>query len=75
MLFLCEQALVKLGDVKLVEVSDKNYLAYAEIDETHYGTHTQDIIEGLGFILNTLTEHCSDRDIEVKGKSKRISYP
>ena len=68
------EKLVKLGDVKLVEVSDKNYLAYAEIDETHYETHTQDIIEGLGFILNTLTEHCSDRDIEVKGKSKRISY-
>ena len=68
------EKLVKLGDVKLVEVSDKNYLAYAEIDETHYETHTQDIIEGLGFILNTLTEHCKDSIIEEKGNSKRKSY-
>ncbi|WP_295068359.1 hypothetical protein [Ruminococcus sp.] len=68
------EKIVKLGDVKLVEVSDKNYLAYAEIDETHYETNTQDIIEGLGFIQKTLTEHCSDREIELKGKSKRISY-
>ncbi len=68
------EKLVKLGDVKLVEVSDKNYLTHAEIDETHYETHTQDIIEGLGFILKTLDEHCSDSNIEEKGKSKRKSY-
>ncbi len=68
------EKLVKLGDVKLVEVSYKNYLAYAEIDETHYETYTHDIIEGLGFILNTLTEHCTDSDIEEKGNFKRKSY-
>ena len=55
---------VKLGDVRLVEVSDKNYLAYVEIDGANYETHTQDIIEGLGFIFKTLTKLCADRDIE-----------
>lgn len=68
------EKIVKLGDVKLVEVSDKNYLAHAEIDKTHYETHTNDVTEGLGFILNTLTEHCTDREIEEKGNSKRKSY-
>ena len=55
-------------------MSDKNYLAYAEIDDVNYETQTQDTIDGLGFILKTLTEHCSDRSIEVKGKSRRTSY-
>ena len=66
--------IVNLGDVNLIEVANKEYLANIEIDGINYDTHTKDIIDGLGFILKTLTDHCSDKEIEVKGKSKRTSY-
>ena len=66
--------IVKLGDANLIEVANKEYLANIEIDGLHFETHTNDVTEGLGFILNTLTEHCTDREIEEKGNSKRKSY-
>lgn len=68
------EKIVKLGDANLIEVATKEYLANIEIDGLHFKTYTNDVTEGLGFILNTLTEHCTDREIEEKGNSKRKSY-
>ncbi|MBE6863423.1 MAG: hypothetical protein GXY08_07160 [Ruminococcus sp.] len=65
---------VKLGDVKIVETKDNLFVSSIEIDEKDYETYTQDISEGLGFILKTLTEQCSGRDIEENGKPKHDSY-
>ncbi len=65
---------VKLGDVNLIEVAKKSYLANIEIDGINYETYTNDVTEGLRFILKTLTKLCSNREIKEKGKSKCKSY-
>ncbi len=68
------EKIVKLGDANLIEVANKSYLANVEIDGLHFENYTNDITEGLGFILMTVSKLCSDREIEFKGKSKRTSY-
>ena len=68
------EKIVKLGDANLLEVANKSYLANVEIDGLHFENYTNDITEGLGFILKTVSKLCSDREIEFKGKSKRTSY-
>ena len=63
-----------IGDVKLVEGSDGDILSSIEIDGVNFTLHTQDVSEGLEFIMKTLMEHCSDCIIKEKGNSKRKSY-
>lgn len=66
--------IVKLGDANLIEVATKSYLANIEIDGINYETYTNDVTEGLRFILKTLTKLCSNGEIKEKGKSKCKSY-
>ncbi|GEM_PF-1727358 len=68
------EKIVKLGDANLIEIATKSYLANVEIDGLHFENYTNDIKEGLGFILKTLTEYCTDSIIVERGNSKRKSY-
>jgi hypothetical protein len=65
---------VRLGWAILRDDPGKGYLARVDIDGEGYRAHYSDIIDGLNYILQTVTTHCHNKNIEFLGKDKRISY-
>lgn len=61
---------VKLGDVKLVEVSDKNYLACAEIDETLY-----DFVKSCGCEIEFASRKAEELEKYIELEAKKLSEP